>query len=167
MCGACVSVDGAALVERAGGQTAWRFRAALRTAGIDRPELFERSDVRQPIRLHDLRATFVTLSLANGKSETWVADRTGHKSSVMINRYRRVARQVAELSLGALLPLDEAIPELRAASANDVGRDVGRDSGVAPDQGSRNRPDSKEKTVMPGGGIEPPTRGFSIPCSTN
>src|SRR6185369_14698881 len=47
----------------------------------------------------------------------WVADRTGHKSSVMINRYRRAARTVAELGLGDLRPLDEAIPEVAAMAS--------------------------------------------------
>jgi hypothetical protein len=89
------------------------LREDLRAAGVTRPALFERSDVRRPIRVHDLRATFVTVSLANGKTETWVADRTGHRSSVMINRYRRAARTWAELSMGPLSPLDDAIPELR------------------------------------------------------
>ena len=78
-----------------------------------RPELFKRTETRLPIRVHDLRATFVTISLANGKSEAWIADRTGHKSSSMINKYRRKARQAKELGLGELTPLDQAIPELR------------------------------------------------------
>ena len=43
-----------------------------------------------------------------------MADRTGHTSSVMINRYRRKARQVAQLQLGPFLPLHEIIPELAA-----------------------------------------------------
>jgi len=89
-----------------------RFRAELEAAGVDRPELYESSDTRQPIRLHDLRATFITVGLANGKSEAWVADRTGHKSSVMINRYRRSARLFVELDAGPLEPLDRATPEL-------------------------------------------------------
>lgn len=93
-------------------RSADRFRTHLKKAGVDRTLLFERSPTRQRIRIHDLRATFVTLSLANDKTETWVADRTGHKSSVMINRYRRTARKAAELNLGALAPLDRAIPEL-------------------------------------------------------
>jgi hypothetical protein len=59
-----------------------------------------------------LRGTFVTLSLANGKTETWVADRTGHRSSAMINRYRRAARSAMELGLGGLAPLYLVIPEL-------------------------------------------------------
>jgi len=59
-------------------QMAQHLRADLKAAGIARPEIFERTAVRHPLRVHDLRATFVTVSLANGKTETWVADRTGH-----------------------------------------------------------------------------------------
>jgi integrase len=95
-------------------QMAEHLRADLRSAGVSRAELFERTAVRQPIRVHDLRATFVTVSLANGKTETWVADRTGHRSSSMINRYRRQARTWGELGLGELVPLDRALPELAA-----------------------------------------------------
>lgn len=90
------------------------FRAVLQTAKVSRPELFDRSKSRQRIRVHDLRATFVTLALATGRSETWVADRTGHRSSIMINRYRRAARTAAELGLGWLEPLHETVPELHA-----------------------------------------------------
>ncbi|APU89272.1 integrase-like protein [Virus Rctr16k] len=89
-----------------------RLRAALTEAKVTRPELFERSRTRMPMRVHDLRATFVTLALANGRTETWVADRTGHRSSQMINRYRRAARTAAELGLGWLAPMDATIPEL-------------------------------------------------------
>jgi hypothetical protein len=89
-----------------------RFRDHLRAAGVDRPELFEQTAERMQVRLHDLRASFVTIALANGRSEAWVADRTGHKSSVRINRYRRAARTAAELGLGDMLPLDVAVPEL-------------------------------------------------------
>jgi hypothetical protein len=51
----------------------------LRTAGVTRAELFERTASRQPIRVHDLRALFVTVNLANGKTAEWVVDRTGHR----------------------------------------------------------------------------------------
>jgi integrase len=61
----------------------------LRTAGITRAELFERTDQRQPLRCHDLRASFVTLSLAGGRTEQWVRDRTGHQSSAMLALYTR------------------------------------------------------------------------------
>ena len=89
-----------------------KFRDDLEAAKVSRPELTERSEKRRPIRVHDLRVTFVTLSLAAGKTESWVADRTGHQSSIMINKYRRAARSAAELRLGELLPLDRALPEL-------------------------------------------------------
>jgi integrase len=88
-------------------------RGDLRAAGITRPELFERSKTRLPIRVHDLRATFVTVSLANGKTEPWVTARTGHKSSQMVALYARQARMWTELNLGPLHALDELLPELR------------------------------------------------------
>ncbi len=91
------------------------FRENLQKAGLTRPQLFINDDERRPIRVHDLRATFVTIALASGKTETWVSDRTGHRSSDQIHTYRRQARTHAELRLGALAPLYEAIPELRAA----------------------------------------------------
>jgi integrase len=89
-------------------------RGDLRRAGITRAELFERSTTRQPFRLHDLRATFVTVSLANGKTEQWVTDRTGHTTSQMLAKYTRQARTWAELDLGTLADLDALIPEVRA-----------------------------------------------------
>ena len=104
--GAVINVD----------RLAERFRIHLKAAKVDRKQLYERSKERRPIRIHDLRATFITIALANGKSETWVQDRTGHRSSMMINRYRRAARSVTELGLGDLQPLDLAIPELRKPS---------------------------------------------------
>lgn len=103
--------DGRAISD---GHLADRLREALELAGVTRPELLESSKTRCPLRVHDLRATFVTLALATGKSETWVADRTGHRSSFMINRYRRAARTAMELGLGWLTPLHNAIPELKA-----------------------------------------------------
>ncbi len=100
------------------------FREHLRKAGINRPELWEKSDVRRPIRVHDLRASFVTVALANGKTEAWIADRTGHRSSAMINRYRRTARTHAELGQGTFAPLDVAlgiVPQEAALSSEGSG----------------------------------------------
>lgn len=101
-----------------------QLRADLETALGERmrPELLERSAARARLVAHHLRATFVTLALANGKTETWVQDRTGHTSSAMINRYRRMARTAAELHLGPLQPLDKAIPEFRSAGGAKVGQ---------------------------------------------
>ncbi len=88
-------------------------REALLEAGVERPQLFKQSDKRLHYRAHDTRSTFVTLSLANGKTEAWVMRRTAHKASTMLARYTVAAANAEELGLGPLLPLDEAIPELR------------------------------------------------------
>lgn len=95
---------------------AGRLRDYLKEAGVTRVQLFESNDKRGPLRAHDLRASFVTVNLALGKTEAWITDRTGHRSSQMIYRYKRAARTHAELNLGGFLPLHEAIPELARAA---------------------------------------------------
>jgi integrase len=100
-----------------------RFRDHLITAGIDRHELTAPETAeRRPIRGHDLRATFITIAFAAGKSEGWIQDRTGHTSSAMLNRYRRIARQFTELHLGGLGPMDRLIPELNREGGRKVGK---------------------------------------------
>src|SRR5439155_13907056 len=94
---------------------------------------FVASAARGQLRAHDLRATFVTLNLAGGKSEAWIADRTGHRSSQMINRYRRAARTAADLQLGTLAPLVDAVPDLR--SARSIGRDLAESGGARSTNG--------------------------------
>ena len=39
------------------------------------------------------------MALASGRSEAWVTDRTGHKSSAMVAGYKRQVRTAAELDL--------------------------------------------------------------------
>jgi integrase len=88
------------------------LREHLRAAGLEdgpRAKLFEHSKTRLQVRAHDLRAGFVTTALANGKTETWVADRTGHKSHSMIKRYTRQARTTGDLKRGDWKPLDIAL----------------------------------------------------------
>jgi hypothetical protein len=80
--------------------------ATLKLAGVTRPQLFEHNQTRIALRAHDLRAGFVTVSLANGKTERWVTDRTGHRSSQMLSLYRKQARSHAELNLEPYAPLD-------------------------------------------------------------
>lgn len=94
------------------GSIAVQLREGLKQAGVTRAQLFEQSGKRIRLRAHDLRATFITLALMNGRTEDWVRTRTGHKTSQMIARYRREAATAAELALGCLHPLHEAIPEL-------------------------------------------------------
>jgi len=70
------------------------LRDDLKAAGVTRSELFEHNEHRRQLRAHDLRGSFVTVALANGKSETWVTDRTGHTTSGQLMNYRRAARTV-------------------------------------------------------------------------
>jgi hypothetical protein len=101
-------------VERYG--LAYYLRKGLEKAGVVRQQLFEQTDTRLALRAHELRASDVTVNLASGKSEEWITDRTGHKSSQMICRYKRQGRTHAELNLGGFKPLHEAIPELALAT---------------------------------------------------
>jgi integrase len=89
------------------------LRDGLVAAWVTREKLFENNDNRMRLRAHDIRATFVTLALANGDTGDWVRTRTGHGSSQMIARYRREAQTAVELKLGWLKPLHLALPELR------------------------------------------------------
>lgn len=105
-----------------GDHLAAALRTHLQKAGGVRAVLFERTANRAPMRAHDLRATFVTLALAAGKTETWVCDRTGHRSSQMLNKYRRAARNASELGLGWLRALDAALPEFADSAVLAVPR---------------------------------------------
>jgi hypothetical protein len=101
-----------ALIDRH--EAADMFRKDLLTAKVDRAELLDTSSpLRRQVRLHDLRASMVTIGLANGRPEEWVRRRTGHTSSAL-ERYRRVAATLRELTLGDWTPLDGAIPEVAA-----------------------------------------------------
>ena len=107
----------------------------------ERPELFTTTQERRRIRVHDLRGTFVTLSLASGRSKSWISDRTGHRSSQMIARYKRNARTFTELELGELAPLSEALPELS----------------IGPRMGRGEDAEIESSTITVGhGGFEPP-----------
>jgi len=153
-------------------------RGDLRTAGVTRAELFVTSSARQPIRLHDLRASFVTVSLANGKTEQWVTDRTGHKSSQMIALYSRQARTWAETDLGPFLPLDALLPEMAAEAGQGTTPPPApkpRKAASTPATTERARRRLKRRRLWatngPGivgrAGLEPATYGLKVRSSTD
>ena len=127
------------------GRLAEQLRADLETAKLTRAALFNRTDKRSWLRVHDLRGTFVTLALANGKTEAWVMDRTGHTTSQMLNRYRRAARSVAELELGTLSPLNDALPELQSPSPTPVSPPGGGEGAADPERTAESSELSTEK----------------------
>lgn len=133
------------------------FRGHLSKIQGVRAILFQKGPNRRPIRIHDLRATFVTLALSGGRAEAWVADRTGHKSSNMINTYRRAARTAAELNLGWLAPLNLAIPELRpivdeSSMAVANGRRLPRRTNQIRRQSANSRPFDTAQAPLGSGG---------------
>lgn len=100
----------------------------LKVAGLTRHNLYARTKSRRPLRVHDLRATFVTLAMAAGRSEKWVKDRTGHKTSIMISRYDRRASSAAEAGHDQwLADLDGLLwPDLAPKAAHQAGQKVGQ-----------------------------------------
>lgn len=90
------------------------LRDDLRAASIGRNMLHRRSDKMQPMRFHDLRATFVTWALRAGKTSGWIRDRTGHIDDRVMERYIRGARNIHDLKLspGPFPDISLAIPEL-------------------------------------------------------
>jgi len=131
---------------------ATRLRDALKMAGVTREELFKSTAHTGQMRAHDLRATFVTVSLAQGKSDTWIRDRTGHKTLSMIDRYRRTARQFEELQLGALVDLVDALAWV-----------ITRVMPVAVGAGGGGTSD--EESEGSGAGIRTPIRGSKSPSA--
>jgi integrase len=120
------------------------FRDDLRLAGVKRHELFEKVDgVRAPIRAYDLRATFVTVKLAIGWTEAQISLRTGHQSSQMIARYRRIAQTAEELEIEDFLPLDALLfgePVTPPVTPPD-GPPAGHDDGAPGDDPQRDSRD--------------------------
>lgn len=81
----------------------------LGLAGITRAILREDSSSRQPLRFHDLRASFVTMALATGRGEEWIRQRTGHTTSDQIQNYNRAAPSNAKW----FTSIDSLIPEMK------------------------------------------------------
>jgi hypothetical protein len=64
---------------------------------------------------------FATRSLANGKTDDWVRQRTGHTTNELLT-YRESAKSLQELHLGELAPLVNAIPELASVAVEHMVR---------------------------------------------
>jgi integrase len=129
--------------------TARNFRDALLAADVDRAALHcERSSSRRPIRAHDLRTTFVTVSFADHRSEAWISARTGHTTATQLARYKRVAETLESLNLGWFAPLDEVL---------GVGHGVGSKVKITGEKATTQR------TACSSNGTEKPSRDRKTP----
>lgn len=94
------------------GKWAERLIERMQTAGLDREALYY-SNVDEGVRRmrgHDTRATYLTLGIASGLSETHLMARTGHTTSKMVHRYDHAAEALAASESGCrLMPLDYAL----------------------------------------------------------
>jgi len=88
-----------------------RTREHLALAGLTRADLTSTGDLKRPFGPHCFRRSFVTRSLALGKNEDWVRQRTGHTSDQLLV-YRQASRSLVELQLDDLAPLLDSIPDL-------------------------------------------------------
>ena len=128
---------------------ATRLREACRRAGIPH------------VRPTDLRRTHAKWLRLAGVAPGNIAPSMGHRDSRMVERVYGAAsaEELAEVQAAEILAgAGSAARYLFGSPA------LSGPSGVSP--GSNERGKTLEKPV-PRDGIEPPTRGFSIPCSTN
>jgi integrase len=92
------------------------LRDDLVEAKVDRPTLLgEGGDNVQALRFHDLRATFVTWAMREGRGDGWISDRTGHLTPEMRQRCARRALAVRP-RLQAFPRLGEGDPRAREAA---------------------------------------------------
>jgi len=124
----------------------WRTRVwykALDRAGLPR------------IRIHDARHTHVSLLISMGEDVASIADRVGHANpSITMSIYAHPYRSKMRKRIGA---------NLAAFVRKETGGCISVVTGIAPE------PTDMEviEKMVARGGIEPPTRGFSVRCSTN
>jgi integrase len=96
--------------------TIWaRFLQDLAVAGVTRRVLLKGADGINPLRVHDLRASFVTLAMRSGRDLKWIMTRTGHETLGVLQGYDRLVQDAEEHRLPKwFTPMDRAIPELRS-----------------------------------------------------
>jgi integrase len=88
-----------------------KLRRWMQGAALDRGDLYTEGPNKGQFGTHCFRRSFVTRSLALGKNEDFVRQRTGHKSDELL-KYRQASKGFAELDLGDVDPLVLCIPEL-------------------------------------------------------
>jgi len=140
----------------------------------------EKAGIRR-IRPYDLRHAYASWALQGGAPEADVAKALGHSTTTMVHRV------YGHLRPEHLRTVIDALPETPCSGPAEADGSDGNGAGFAhhlpqdvsetgangaktgeeqvADQ-TRNLPESLEIGV-PRGGFEPPTRGFSVRCSTN
>ena len=134
-----------------------------------------------PCRPNDLRRTFADCLVEAGVPLHFIAPVMGHKDTRMLERvYGRQTPKQLEAAVARALGLSFDCHANATGLAVRTGLDglAGLPSALEGRVGSRLENTETQRTSqssgprcssdvgVPGGGIEPPTRGFSVPCST-
>ncbi len=117
---------------------------------------------------NDLRRTFASWQAEAGVPEAVTASLLGHTSSQMVRRvYGRIGTDAKRAALAKLPPLAPP-PGVMLSVINEPAeqRPERRRRRLSADPETQ-EPRKKRGSSVPRDGIEPPTRGFSILCSTN
>lgn len=116
-----------------------RLIGDLKAAGVSRKSILSGGDGISPIRLHDLRASFVTLALRAGRDLKWIMTRTGHETLDVLQQYDRLVRDAEEHHLPSWFEhMAKTIPELRPPRQG--GPSLGQTPETAGFMGSNDRP---------------------------
>jgi integrase len=106
------------------------------------------------IRVHDLRHTAASLMIATGADLAAISRQLGHANvQITLSVYTHFFAKRSDTGLGA---------KLEALVAKEIGCVL-----VVPTSAAEVQHSEVIELVMARGGIEPPTRGFSVRCSTN
>jgi len=97
------------LTESGVNKAAKTLREHMTIAGNDRLALHESQGRRRRLRAHDTRATFVVNAKRSGRNEEWIKERTGHTTSLMIEKYNRLLSVAEKKGWKPLGRLDEAL----------------------------------------------------------
>ncbi len=131
---------------------------------------------------NDLRRTFASWQVEAGVPLFPIAQAMGHRDTRMLERVygRQTPEQLAALmarAMGLTQGVCSTVVTAPMESAGSGGpdgltTDAAAHAGATPENSEAPRTSQStgplmfERDAVPGGGIEPPTRGFSVPCST-
>ncbi len=122
----------------------------------------------EPVSPNDLRRTYASWLKQRGVDSAAVAKLLGHTSTRMVDLvYGHLSDDTLAAAVAVLPPTSGSV--LVAASGEKLApaRRMATERPLADDRQAAGRPATHRSTSVPRGGIEPPTRGFSVRCSTS
>ena len=132
----------------------WRrrvYQPVARAAGLDSP------------RPYDLRGSFVSLLIQEGRTVVDVAAQAGHTPETCLRHYARLFRDAP----AERVPAELAIRQARAAVRDTAGRGEDASTAGTAERSGRAPRESPANDAKPSAGLEPATPSLPWKCSTN